>query len=335
MHLLHLCSFTQAHRPQSLLRGLAEKIEIEPDNGRRLADGKRIEAHGHPAPLPYLRIVINCDCMPCSVTSVLYRNAMEQRILPMSGIHNFRDYGGYRARDGARVKTALLFRSGQHAAATTDDLAQVARLGLRTVVDLRGDSERRLYPCLRQDGFAATVLYAGGETSGGGAAPHLAVAREAMSADDAKAALTATYAGMPFRPVLVGTLRLFFEALASTDGASLIHCLAGKDRTGLAVALLHLLVGVHPDDVMTDYLLTNSAGDSAARIAAGAPVIRASYGDAISDEAIAMLMSVQPEFLETALAAINAAHGDVSGYAAAMLHVSPARLQEIERRLLS
>ena len=53
------------------------------------------------------------------------------------GIHNLRDYGGYAVAGGARVKTGLLWRSGQHMEASEDDLALLARLDIRTIIDAR------------------------------------------------------------------------------------------------------------------------------------------------------------------------------------------------------
>ena len=93
--------------------------------------------------------------------------AMDQaRILPLEGIHNFRDYGGYDGEDGRRVRTNLLWRSAQHGEASEGDLAAVDRLGLATVIDLRGTSERTANPCRRAAGFAAEVLHSPGETAG-------------------------------------------------------------------------------------------------------------------------------------------------------------------------
>ena len=92
---------------------------------------------------------------------------MEQtRILPLEGIRNFRDYGGYAGAGGATVKRRVLWRSGHHHPATAGDLEKVAALGLTTVIDLRGDSERALYPCARHPEFGAAVLYEPGETAG-------------------------------------------------------------------------------------------------------------------------------------------------------------------------
>ena len=257
---------------------------------------------------------------------------MQNRVLPFEGIHNFRDYGGYAARGGARLKTGLLYRSGQHVDATPADLERVAALRLATVIDLRGDSERAAYPCARPLGFAAKVLFAPGETAGGHA-PHVEAAREVVTAAHAHTAMVRLYESMPFRPRLVEVFQLYFQALANGGGPSLLHCLAGKDRTGLAAALLHTLLGVHADDMMADYLLTNSAGNMEARIAAGAMTVRANFGQAMEDGAVRTLMSVHPEFLETALAAIAREHASVAIYAREILGVTSDARARIERQL--
>jgi protein-tyrosine phosphatase len=257
-----------------------------------------------------------------------------QRVLPFDGIHNFRDYGGYATLDGGRLKSGVLFRSGQHSGATTDDLDSVTALNLKTVIDLRGNSERRAGPCLRPEGFDALVLFHDGETAGRGGAPHVEAAREIVTSDDARQAMTDLYAFMPFRPNLTAIFRLYFDALEQRDGASLLHCFAGKDRTGVGAALLHTLLGVHDDDVMADYLLTNTAGNSEARIAAGADSIRKTRGAQISDAAIRTLMDVEPDYLHAAFSALTAEHGSVAGYANAVLGVTPERVERIKARLL-
>jgi hypothetical protein len=79
----------------------------------------------------------------------------DSRVIEFDGIYNFRDYGGYRARAGQLVR-GRLWRSGQHAGASPADLARVRDLGIATVIDLRGDSERAAFPCLRHDDFVVT-----------------------------------------------------------------------------------------------------------------------------------------------------------------------------------
>ena len=259
--------------------------------------------------------------------------SIDQRVLPLTGIHNFRDYGGYALAGGGRLRTGMLWRSGQHVDATADDLAAVDALGLATVIDLRGNSERAAYPCARGPGFAADVRWFDGETAGSGGAAHEIAARTVTSRADAMAAMQALYAFMPHRPNLQAILRAYFATLAGEGvGAHLVHCFAGKDRTGFAVALLHQLLGVHGDDVMADYLLTKTAGDSAARIAAGAEALRRRRPEA-DEAAIATLMGVEPEWLDAAFATLDADFGGAEAYARAQLGVDAAMLEAIRARL--
>lgn len=256
------------------------------------------------------------------------------RVHAFEGIHNFRDYGGYAARGGT-VKRGLLYRSGQHGAASDRDLVNIDNLAIRTVIDLRGDGERLEMPCRRSSGFCGEVLFAPGETAGQELAPHEEAGKGIATAEDARAAMTRLYAAMPFRPVLVASMRLYFEALATRDGASLLHCLAGKDRTGFAVATLHRLLGVHHDDMMADFLLTNTAGDPAARIASAAESIRMRYGPQMTDAAIVALMSVEAPWLETAMAAVDERYGSVGRYADEVLRVTPERRVMLSERLVA
>lgn len=259
---------------------------------------------------------------------------VDKRVLELEGIHNLRDYGGYGTKDGARLKTGVLWRSGQHCDATAADLDRVAALRLATVIDLRGNSERAGFPCLRHPDFSAQVIFVEGETAGASHAPHVEAAREVRTAAEAHAAMVRLYVTMPFRPILVSVLRLYFAALADREGPSLLHCLAGKDRTGLAAGLLHHLLGVHHDDLMADYMLTNIAGNIERRIAAGAEVVRGNFGPEMEDEAVRTLMSVDPAYLDTAFASIRAKHESIEAYARDVLDVTPERREAIAQRLL-
>lgn len=257
---------------------------------------------------------------------------LADRVLPLSGVHNFRDYGGYAVEGGGRLRSGVLWRSAHHVEATDADLAAVDALGIETIVDLRGDDERADHPCRRSDGFSARVLFAEGNTAG--LAPHLQAAQGAIDVETARARMVDTYAGMPYRPALVATLRLYLSALAEYDAPSLVHCAAGKDRTGFAVAIVHRLLGVHDDDLMQDYLLTNSAGNIERRIAQGGAAIRARYNAEIHDDAIRALMSVNPIFLDAALTTVRRDHGDIATYAETVLNLTPAMREAMVDRLV-
>lgn len=253
------------------------------------------------------------------------------RVLVFEGIHNFRDYGGYAAR-GGRLKRGVLWRSGQHAGATPADLERVRQLDIATVIDLRGDSERAAFPCLRHEDFAGDVLFHPGETASlKGRAAHEEMADVIQSVDDARAVMVRLYQGMAFRDVLVATWRLYFAALADRDGASLLHCLAGKDRTGMGAALVHHALGVHHDDIMDDYLLTNRAGNVEARIAAQSHSLS---GTGLGDDAMRVILGVEAAYLDAGFAAIRERHGSIEAYLRDVLGVDAAVIAALEARLI-
>ena len=127
------------------------------------------------------------------------------------------------------------------------------------------------------------------------AAPHLAAAAAMTRQRDAastREGMRKNYGSIAFRPELIAMTRRYLEVLAEGRGPSLVNCMAGKDRTGIAVAMVQLAAGVHRDDVIADYLLTNSAGDVEARIAAGASSIRA-VSKQMDPEVLRVLMGVR------------------------------------------
>lgn len=246
----------------------------------------------------------------------------DSRVLKLDAVHNFRDYGGYVAADGARVRRGLLWRSAQHGDASDADLEAIHRLGIVTVVDLRGPSEREAKPCRRHPGFSAEVLYHPDETAG--LALHTEAADGILSAAEARDAMMRLYQGIAFRPNLVPMLRAYFDVLEKADGPSLVHCVAGKDRTGFAVAMAQHALGVPRDTIIEDYLLTQSAGNIEARIAAGGIQIRERHGN-IDDQTIRTLMGVEADYLNAALASVETQYGDIDAYLAAALGLSSAR----------
>ncbi len=259
---------------------------------------------------------------------------MQDRALPLEGIHNFRDYGGYASRFGGHVRSGILFRSGQHVDATPQDLDAVAALKLATIIDLRGDSERADFPCARHPDFNAEILFSEGETVDQAHAPHLEAAREVVTARDAHQAMVALYPRIAFRPPIISIFREYIDTLARDDAPSLIHCLAGKDRTGVGVAVVHHVLGVHADDIMEDYLLTNVVGNIERRVAAGAKTVRNLFGPSMEEGAVRTLMAVHPEFLGAAFSAMCDAHGSIDGYAEQALGLTPEKRERIKANLI-
>lgn len=274
------------------------------------------------------------------------------RVLDVEGVHNFRDFGGYPVVGGGRLKRGMLWRSGQHHSATDADLMKIAALRLASVMDLRSDQERTTYPCRRPEGFAATVLIAADEPVSGvhspekkaedaaphvaaAQAPHVAAAQRPVDGDGAAAfaSMKRSYTGLPFRPELIKAMRGYIASVAEGAGPSLVNCMAGKDRTGVAVAMLQHAVGVHRDDILEDYLLTNTAGNVEKRIAEGIVSVRSLVGN-LSDEFMRVLLGVDEAYLDTAFAAMAEKYGSVENYMKEALGVDDAMREKLKKALV-
>lgn len=256
---------------------------------------------------------------------------IHSRIIALNGVHNFRDYGGYATVDGGKLRSGLLFRSGQHARATDDDLDTIGSIPFATVIDLRGGSERESYPCRRAAGFAAEVFFDPRESAS--LPPHLQGDLASLNEPQMQERMIITYRDLPFRPSIFSMLGTYFDALSRSEGASLIHCFAGKDRTGVAVALFHTLMGVHPDDVMRDYLLTNEASDRAKHMQEIGEFMQECWGK-MSEPALYVLSGVYPEWLDAAFDSIKERYGSLDAFFREGLKVDPAKREAIAARVL-
>ena len=240
----------------------------------------------------------------------------DERLLPLEGVENFRDYGGYAVPGGLRVVRGRLWRSAHHGGATDADLARIASLGLSAVVDLRRPTERANQPSRRPEGFAGRVI----DCDHGDQAepPHVAFLRETdLSAQSARAFFLDYYRNAPFELRHQELFSRYFEALGE-GRAVLIHCTAGKDRTGLLAALTHHLLGVHPMDAAADFELTNRAARIEARLAQVTEALTQSLGRRPSETAVRAFLGVEGAYLEAAFAAIRERSGSVESYLAGL-----------------
>jgi protein-tyrosine phosphatase len=174
-------------------------------------------------------------------------DAMPQRLVELAGAFNFRDLGGYPTTEGRVTRWGRLFRSDSLHELTADDVGTLKSMGLATVIDLRTPRE------LDRTGRG---LLAGEPV----AFRHLSVIRE----DGGEAV------GAPAEPVEELSSRYLWyldhgrEALAEAlavvadpDHLPLVfHCAAGKDRTGVLAALVLDILGVDPDVIVADYVVT-------------------------------------------------------------------------------
>lgn len=255
------------------------------------------------------------------------------RHIDFDGIHNFRDFGGYATASGRRLKGGRLYRSAAHNRASDADLDRLRQLGLAVIVDLRQPNEREREPSRRWDGFACQVVE--NDLSEAHLSFEELVRDSDLSADWFYAHSSDFYERAPYEARHVDLFRRYFRALAESDGAMLVHCAAGKDRTGLICALTHHLAGVHRDDMLQDYLLTNDEARMADKIAFIGPFFERHLGRRPTDEALRVAVGVHPDYLQRAFAVIEARDGSVDGYLERTLGLDAPLRERLQDRILA
>ena len=256
----------------------------------------------------------------------------EDRILRLEGVENFRDYGGYPTASGRKIRRGLLFRSANWGAPTTADFAAIEALGLTHVVDLRRYNEREQNPARRPTGFAAEIIdNALMEAVEDGYLNFIKTGD--LTVAGMQAFLIAYNQNAPFEARHIELFRRYFRALGEGQGAILIHCAAGKDRTGLLAALTHHLAGVSRKDIIADYLLTNDEARIAVRAPLYAAWIKETTGREPSPDFVRATLGVEAQYLEAGLAAIEARYGDLDAYLRDVVEVDDALREKIEARL--
>jgi protein tyrosine/serine phosphatase len=258
---------------------------------------------------------------------------MTTRHIPFEGIHNFRDFGGYRAH-ARTLKSGLLYRSANHAYATDADLRKLAELNLAVIVDLRRPNEREREPCRRWEGFGARVIENDiGEDRDDEWRDF--IASSDLTVESIRNYMLDYYRRAPFWTRHLDLYSRWFQALAEADGPVLVHCAAGKDRTGIICALTHHVAGVHDDDIVADFLLTNDPERLAKRLPFMRDHIREISGRTPPDDAVLTNMGVEAAYLEEAFRAMREAHGSLDGYLEQALGLDGELRERIHDRLLA
>ncbi|WP_162925228.1 tyrosine-protein phosphatase [Aurantiacibacter odishensis] len=237
------------------------------------------------------------------------------RIVELEGAANFRDFGGYPARDGRKVRRGVLFRSNRLSQLTKGDIAALEAAGIATVFDLRAPRERKADPTAWQASHLAFHTWPPGHKR-----RLVDMARDyPQDAGGAEALMLDFYAELPrtMSHAFSGIIR----HIANGTAPCVIHCSAGKDRTGMAAALVLSALGVPRDLVLDDYAMTDrivaSEDDMARSLFTGRDGGARAQGamrDAFPPEAIAVMRSARPAFLESAFAGIDSEYGSLPAY---------------------
>ncbi len=255
--------------------------------------------------------------------------------MELAGAPNFRDLGGCRGAGGGVVRPGRVFRSEALVRLTDEDLRRLAALDIELVCDLRAADERRRVRNLWPAGRAAKTLYSA--QADALAAVRISGWREriadpAFDAAEARRWIVGAYGAMPC--LFAGVLAELFAVLASpASPVTLVHCTAGKDRTGFVCAMLLFALGVSRDDVFENYLLTRSRCPPA-------ELVRGLLGDELDGlppralDALLVMADVRVEYLMAALECIERDFGDIDAYFSRACAWSLAGRAGLQSRLL-
>lgn len=244
---------------------------------------------------------------------------------------NFRDIGGLTTQTGNMTRLGLVFRSEALLEPTESDAEALNSLGIRFVCDLRSDIERSDAPNRWWQERGATLL----NLDILGAIPAHDIPWRSLRADPrvsgAIAAMQSIYTSMV--AAAAPHLGTILRRIADGELPMLLHCTAGKDRTGFISAVLLHILGVPGETVMIDYL--KSAGRKTLRtVEATRQMLLVQAGVTLGDDTMELLMGVDRRYLEASFAVIGERHGSVEAYVAAA-GVNRLTLDEVRRRLVA
>lgn len=240
------------------------------------------------------------------------------RLIRLQGATNFRDLGGYTGQGGRPLRWRQLFRAEHLADLSAADHAAVAALGVARTFDFRGVGER-----------AATPYQLPGAVQHALSIEPTVVQRLQDIVAAGRALTVPAVVGLMnelYRNLVNDQSHRFAELFAhllDEDRPMLFHCTAGKDRTGVAAALILLALGVDRGTVVQDYLLTNQHYRHPPLPPSDTP-----------PEVRAVLWTVRDEFLATALHSIDHEHGGIDAYLQQRLGVTPAARAQLAARYL-
>lgn len=219
-------------------------------------------------------------------------------LIPLEGVYNFRAVE-YRTTNGGQMRRGLIYRSGMLTYATDSDRAVFARLGIKTVFDLRSEQDNTI-DGPDQVGPDIEVI----------CAPTQLLEGDVMAVfQQPQPVLPAQFYTDSLPPRAVYHARLFEKILAHADHPLVIHCSAGKDRTGIVIALLLRVAGVPDADIIADY------AETALHTVKPFAVLRRKLEQlGYASEAIDLLLDCAPSIMETTLAYLDSTYGGVEGY---------------------
>lgn len=286
---------------------------------------------------PYFRIGVNGRSL---ITA--------ERTLPVKGMNNFRDMGGYETADGRHVKWGCLYRSDHIHNASEEGLAYLKRLGIHTIVDYRGERERKKYPNKEFSPDVQTVVLDPDARAAELAAQSTSVMdsqedknlveevtrqRDQGLLEDRYGIMMEQYTSFVTKEESKRAFGGMLKIAATPGKAAIVqHCRGGKDRTGFGSMLLLGLLGVSKEDLIADYMITYQ--NRIVRNQTKMDIYRQYTEDPEVLKHLYSLIETKPEFIEASYDMILSTYGSLSEYATQELGLSEHDILQLKELYL-
>lgn len=252
------------------------------------------------------------------------------RVVELEGGINFRDLGGYHSKNGQTVVWRKLLRCGHLSNLTKSDLKILHDIGLTHIHDFRREPEQNTFP----NHIPNITQFNDYQMSLGS----MNMFSDYASKGQLTAEISKDIMSKLYRSALVGTregLGLFLKNIVQhTSPALVFHCMAGKDRTGLAAAALLMALDIDQDDIVEDYLLTQFCGNT--------PLITQYVLDGLAQNgitdvdsaAILPYCSVEKVYIDTFLDELKNVYGNEEAYLIDGLGLTACDINTLKTRYL-
>ena len=251
-----------------------------------------------------------------------------ERAMNVTGSQNLRDMGGYETADGRHVKWRTLYRSGAIANLPAASEASMRALGIVAICDLRTPHERGRRPMTWHEG--EEIYYYGAALNVSVGDLERTIAEGRLRPGVMREAIEKIYRKLPIDQK--AGYRELFRLLSTGQLPLLFNCAAGKDRTGLAAALVLYALGVPRATIEHDYQLTNLAIEGLERMILGDSRY-ANLSNFARDDYLPLLMA-DPSYLEIAFNEIEREFGNIEAYLETVLGAGPNEIEAMRGFLL-
>ncbi|MDE8347929.1 MAG: tyrosine-protein phosphatase [Acidocella sp.] len=232
----------------------------------------------------------------------------------LSGAHNFRAVQPYKTADGRMLRAGIIYRSGELSRLSDADLEIIAGLNIRLVCDLRTGREQSEFVS-RWPVAPLPLKLDLPDRHDSDAGPHKIFELIASHPGETGGLLAMDMLYRRKPKAFARSLQILFQTILGGNGLPLlVHCHAGKDRTGFVVAMLLAAAGVTRNDIIEDYIATSNYFLAEKEALALASWAKRSFGQEINPAAARPMVATRQDYIEAALQEIDTGWGSVDGY---------------------